>query len=233
MSDLFTRGTMLCLLAILVTSWYLLAMRVWDQARLLRAARAMADGFWSCSNLYDAVQGLNGRSPFRTVVEEGLWAKEQPGERLAEQIGVRDRISYRMQRAVDGWDKRLQSGLDLVASLAAIAPWVGLFGAACSIHRALAATAGSGPATSEALTQALSQGVIMTGTGIAVAVPVMLAHRFVVGRHVPAIDTLRDFTRDVQAVLLNGAILQPSDHQGDPAGVHAASDPGRIGSGVR
>ena len=202
--DAVIRSTLLCLLTMGLASWSLLLLRLRDQNRVLRAARAAAASFWLSPNLHDAVQRLNRASPFRTVIEAGLGAREQHRDVLAGQIALADRVTARMERSVESVGKRLESGLELVASMAATAPWVGLFGTVWGTYTALAALSAPGPETMQVIAGPVGRSLMMTGFGLAVAVPVLLAHRWVVRRNALAMSTLREFSLDARAVLLNG-----------------------------
>jgi biopolymer transport protein ExbB len=221
--DLVTRGTVICLLAMFLASWYLLLMRLKDQTLVLRAARAAEDGFWCSPNLYEAVQRLSRRSPFRVVVERGLGAAEHHDSGLVEQIAVADRITSGMQRSVDAVAKRLQSGLELVASVGATAPWVGLFGTLWGTYRVLTSAGHPELESLNSLAGPVGEALMLTGFGLAVAVPVLLVHRFVAWRNVLALASLREFALDVQAILVRGV-------NGNEAASAGQADPGMLGS---
>ena len=203
--DLVTRGTLMCLLSMFLASWYLLLTRLKDQTLVLHAARVAADGFWRSANLYEAVHRLSRKSPFRIVVERGLGAAEHQDGALVEQIAVADRITSGMQRSVDAVAKRLQSGLELVASMGATAPWVGLFGTLWGTYRALTSARALELGSLNTLAGPLGEALMLTGFGLVVAVPVLLVHRFVVWRNALALASLREFALDVQTILVRGA----------------------------
>ena len=203
--DAVMRGTLLCLLAMFVVSWYVLLMRLKDQTLVLRAARAADDGFWRSPNLYEAVQRLSRRSPFRIVVERGLGAAEPHTGVLVEQIAVADRITFGMQRSVETVAQRLQSGLELVASIGATSPWVGLFGTLWGTCRTLTSAEDLALARLHDLAEPVGEALMLSGFGLLVAVPVLLAHRLVVWRNALAIANLREFALDVQSILVRGA----------------------------
>ncbi len=70
----------------------------------------------------------------------------------------------------------LQSGLSILASVAATAPFVGLLGTVWGIHRALLAMGYSGQATLDKIAGPVGEALVMTAFGLVVAIPAVVAY---------------------------------------------------------
>ena len=70
----------------------------------------------------------------------------------------------------------LESGMTLLASVASAAPFVGLFGTVAGIYRALLGIGRSGQGSLDQVAGPVGEALIMTGLGLAVAIPAVLAY---------------------------------------------------------
>ncbi len=72
--------------------------------------------------------------------------------------------------------QRLESGLTLLASIGATAPFVGLLGTVWGIYHALANVSAAGIVQIDKVAGPVGEALIMTGLGLAVAIPAVLAY---------------------------------------------------------
>jgi biopolymer transport protein ExbB len=101
--------------------------------------------------------------------------------------------------------KRLESGLGVLASVGATAPFVGLFGTVWGIYRALIGIGVSGQATIDKVAGPVGEALIMTAVGLAVAIPAVLAYNFLVRANRGIVSELDEFVQDLMHfVLLSG-----------------------------
>ena len=75
---------------------------------------------------------------------------------------------------------RLETGLTLLATVGATAPFVGLLGTVWGIYRALIKIGASGDAAISAVAGTVGEALIMTAIGLFVAIPAVLAYNFFV-----------------------------------------------------
>ncbi|RMF48381.1 MAG: MotA/TolQ/ExbB proton channel family protein [Deltaproteobacteria bacterium] len=76
----------------------------------------------------------------------------------------------------------LERYLGLLATIGTISPLLGLLGTVVGMIEAFNVIATAGVGTPQTLGGGISQALITTATGMAVAIPVILAHRFLVGQ---------------------------------------------------
>ena len=111
--------------------------------------------------------------------------------------------------------RRLQSGQVLLATVGAVAPFVGLLGTVWGIYLALITMASAGQVSIDKIAAPVGEALIMTAAGLAVAIPAVLGYN-ILGRVIARIEAdLDGFARDVRELLAvqngqGGAYAAPS-----------------------
>jgi biopolymer transport protein ExbB len=197
--------TVLLLLAIMsMGSWYILAVKVFEQAKMGRQAKAAANDFWAAGTVTQGVAALEEGSAYQFIAASGMEAtKKHSG--LMGHIPLNDWISMSIFRAVDRVNSNMQGGLAFLATVGSVSPFVGLFGTVWGIYHALAAIGISGQASIDKVAGPVGEALIMTAIGLAVAVPAVLAYNWLVRRNKAVMDDVRGFGSDLHSVLLGAA----------------------------
>jgi len=203
--DYIARGTIIVLLIMSMSTWYVMITKFIEQALLLRQASAANRSFWSAASIRDGASALDERSALRHLVEDGLKAAAHHEGKLTEQIDRHTWITMSLQRSVDAIGNRLQGGLAVLATVGSTAPFVGLFGTVWGIYHALTAIGIAGQASIDKVAGPVGEALIMTAIGLAVAVPAVLAYNWMVRRNKVAMDRVRNFSGDLLALLVSGA----------------------------
>lgn len=200
-SDGVARTVLLLLLIMSMGSWYILIVKVLEQAKVGRQAIAAARDFWSADTVQQGAAALEAKSPFRFMAEAATTAVKKH-EGLMGHIPLNDWIAMRIQRAVDRIQGNAQGGLAFLATVGSIAPFVGLFGTVWGIYHALTAIGISGQASIDKVAGPVGEALLMTAMGLAVAVPAVLAYNWLVRRNKVLMDEVRAFGSDLHAVVL-------------------------------
>ena len=145
--DFVARGTIIILVIMSMSTWYVMVTKFIEQTLLLRQGREANRTFWTAPSIRDGANALGKRSAFRIVVEDGLNAAAHHEGTLTEQIDLPTWITMSLQRSVDAINNRLQSGLAVLATVGSTAPFVGLFGTVWGIYHALTAIGIAGQAS--------------------------------------------------------------------------------------
>ena len=185
-------------------TWYIMIVKVWEQSRLLSAARAANRTFWSGNSVTASIGTLKASSPFRYIAESGANATEHHEGTLVEQIDLHSWVTMSVQRAVDEVSNRLRGGLWVLATVGSTAPFVGLFGTVMGIYNALTAIGIAGQASIDKVAGPVGAALIMTAAGLFVAVPAVLGYNVLVSRNKTAMEQVRNFSADLHSVLLSG-----------------------------
>jgi biopolymer transport protein ExbB len=215
--DWVTRTVVIVLLAMSVVSWIVIAIK----AANLRRHRAQArgcDGFWHSADFAGGLATLESATrgaqdnPFRALAIEGRDSTNHilhldggaPGQ-LHDSLDVSDWVTRSLRNAIDDFTARLQSGLGILASVGATAPFVGLFGTVWGIYHALIGIGESGSATIDKVAGPIGEALIMTALGLAVAIPAVLGYNALVRGNKGVLHKLNRFAHDLHAYFVTGA----------------------------
>jgi len=211
-ADAVGKGAALLLFAMSVATWYLIATKTAQLWRVRRQAERALDAFWAAPHLEQAVQRIQSvapGSPFAVLAAEGAAAHAHHAKHvrggLAESLDVSEFMTRALRRAVQRASAGLDSGLALLASVGATAPFIGLFGTVWGIYHALIGIGFTGQATIDKVAGPVGEALIMTAFGIAVAVPAVLAYNFLLRAHRVIAQELDGFAHDLHAYLTTGA----------------------------
>ena len=203
-SDWIAKSVLLLLLIMSAASWYILVVKLLEQAKIARQSKAATKDFWSAGTVEQGAAALEATSPFRFIANAGLEAtKKHHG--LMGHVPLNDWVTVSIQRSVDRIQSSVQSGLSVLATVGSISPFVGLFGTVWGIYGALTAIGISGQASIDKVAGPVGESLIMTAIGLAVAVPAVLSYNWLVGRNKSAMEDVRAFGNDLHAVILGSA----------------------------
>ncbi len=193
----------LAILAIMSAgSWYIIFIKVYEQFKMGKAARAAEKSFWKAPSVQQGAAALKKTSPFRFIAETGIEATSKHVG-LLEKVDMNEWITMSIQRAIDNVHSRTQDGLAFLATVGSTAPFVGLFGTVWGIYHALTAIGIAGQASIDKVAGPVGEALIMTAFGLAVAVPAVLGYNWLVRRNKTVMEYVRSFGADLHAVLLS------------------------------
>lgn len=204
-----TLGAILfCMLVLMsVVSWIWIvgkALLLWQLQRRGRAYRhtLWADGrgvTWPAEEAGNPFSRLAGASfSVHTDVREA-------------QAADREELLLRcMNRVVGEEGARLDNGQTLLASIAAVAPFVGLFGTVWGVHHALSAISIQGAASLTQIAGPVGEALIMTALGLAVAIPALLAYNVFSRSNQMLLAQLDGFAHELHHYLITGQALPAS-----------------------
>lgn len=207
--DFVSRGTLIILLIMSFGSWYILAIKLYEQYKLRQQAKHMQETFWAAGSIEQGIAGLSQEGPFRYIAETAKDAVGKFQQSGSQEVDLNSWIIMTIQRAVDSVQARMQDGLSFLATVGSTAPFVGLFGTVWGIYHALTAIGISGQASIDKVAGPVGEALIMTAIGLAVAVPAVLSYNWLVRRNKLVMEDIRGFSSELHATLLlrgrNGA----------------------------
>ena len=218
--DAVHNAVALVLLAMSVGSWVVI---VWKTLLLRRAVvdvQRSTAAFWQAADLDAASVAIQAFD--RSVLLLPLVAAAQTQvaqSRAARSLGGAGFVAAQLTRvlrdALHTSLRRLQSGQVLLATVGAVAPFVGLLGTVWGIYLALITMASAGQVSIDKIAGPVGEALIMTAAGLAVAIPAVLGYN-ILGRVIARIEAdLDGFARDVRELLAvqngqGGAYAAPS-----------------------
>ncbi len=168
------------LLVMSLTSWYTILSKAWLFWRV-RSAAPTVQAFWQAPTIQDAVALLAEKDKediFTPMAREGMQAVDagQKGRTLNAESATSDIVTRVLRQQMNHIIAKLDTGLSLLASIGATAPFVGLLGTVWGIYRALTTVALSGSVQLEQIAGPVGEALIMTAMGLLVAIPAVLAY---------------------------------------------------------
>lgn len=177
------------LLAILVlmsaVSWYLIALKGITQYVRKRRSAQFLSFFWNASSLdavRDEISTHGVHDPFAHLTSHAMHAQAHHAKygaaKLEEAGGMQDFLTRTIKKVLDEETTRLENGLTVLATIGATAPFVGLFGTVWGVYHALIAIGMSGAGTLDKVAGPVGEALIMTGIGLAVAIPAVMGYNW-------------------------------------------------------
>jgi biopolymer transport protein ExbB len=216
-SDAVIRALLAILAIMSAASWYLIVLKgIGQLVRGRRSARFLAF-FWRATSL-EAVQDELGKhgvgEPFGHLVANSLSARahhEKFGAANLEEAGSQQEFLTRtIKKVLDEETMALESGLTVLATVGATAPFVGLFGTVWGVYHALVAIGASGSGMLDKVAGPVGEALIMTGIGLAVALPAVMGYNWLTRSNRVLTAKLEAFAFELLTFLSTGRALQSS-----------------------
>jgi biopolymer transport protein ExbB len=182
-ADTLGSTLLVVLLLMSVLSWTLIVLRVVDRWLTKKRGAAFLLRFWNAPSIDDVAAELKAashRDPFSLLTQEALQAQAHHAKhgvsRLAEAGSASDFVIRTIKKTLDGIGLSMETGLTVLATVGATAPFVGLFGTVWGVYQALVNIGLSGAGTLDKVAGPVGEALIMTGLGLAVAIPAVMAY---------------------------------------------------------
>ena len=175
--DAVSRTVACVLLAMSLASWFFIFSRALSSWRIRRAAPAL-NLFWAAPNITDGIALLalaDSEYVFAPLPTHGLAHASCPSK-LGGQVSRSDQITRVLRQQISRSTQRIESGLTILASIGATAPFVGLLGTVWGIYHALSNVSAAGIVQIDKVAGPVGEALIMTGLGLVVAIPAVLAY---------------------------------------------------------
>lgn len=216
-TDVVARIVLGLLLLGSIISWYLIVTKGVQIFRMNRRSARFLSTFWDAPNL-EAVAGhirsTGTTEPFSHLLHHGFTAVNQLSNKQEAasliDAGAPDEMLIRaLRRAIEEDKARMEFGQTFLATVASSGPFVGLFGTVWGIYHALAAISQSGQSSLDKVAGPVGEALIMTGIGLAVAIPAAIAYNSFARANRNTLTKLNSFAYDVFNFLANGIKVSP------------------------
>jgi biopolymer transport protein ExbB len=203
-ADGLIRANVYILFTMSLASWFLIFLKTWASIRARRIVRSL-DAFWSAPSIDQALAALATHDSEALVAPLAKAAIEASrtgaGGAGASWNTPSDRLTRALRSAIQSANERLESGLTVLASIGATAPFVGLLGTVWGIYHALLNIASSGSLSIEKVAGPVGEALIMTAFGLGVAIPAVLAYNSFARANRLVIARIDGFAHDLHALL--------------------------------
>lgn len=212
-ADIVSKGIFIVLLAMSMVSWYLIIVKAVRAMLARRRSQRFLAAFWDAPSL-DAVERKleqdHPDEPFSHVAYHAIVSSRHHARsganRLNEAGSMAEFLTRAIRRVIDEETARLEWGLSVLASVGSTAPFVGLFGTVWGVYHALLAIGASGQGTLDKVAGPVGEALIMTGAGLAVAIPAVLGYNSFVRSNRVVLAQLDSFAHDVYSFLTTGSL---------------------------
>ncbi|MCR6664155.1 MAG: MotA/TolQ/ExbB proton channel family protein [Luteimonas sp.] len=168
--------------------------------------------FWETPNAQDAIRFMEEQpksEPFSKVALDAAQAaahhQRHEGSRLVESLNRSEFVDRALRQAVTRESLGLESGLTILATVGATAPFVGLLGTVWGIYNALIRIGATGQADIGAVAGPVGEALIMTAIGLGVAIPAVLGYNFFVRLNRSTNNKLDTFAHDLHDFFATGS----------------------------
>ena len=121
-----------------------------------------------------------------------------------------------MQLAATEEVRRVEKGMSWLATTAGVTPFIGLFGTVWGIIDAFHGLGTSGAATLRSVAPGISEALITTAAGLAVAIPALVGYNQLTSQLRDFASRMDDFGRELLNAIENAALLTPQPPPAPP-----------------
>ncbi len=177
-ADIVVKVVMLGLLAASIWTWAIIFTHSLRLRRINRATERYEKDFWAADDI-DAFHEKRGadKLPISQVLSAGLdeWRRSTRARNI-DRSGTRERLATRMNAAVAAELDRLSDRLNILATVGAVAPFVGLFGPGWGIMRSFTASADANNTSLAVVAPGIAEALFATAIGLFAAIPAVIAY---------------------------------------------------------
>jgi len=208
-ADTLIRADVYLLFVMSLASWSLILLKTWSSLKARRVLSSV-EQFWSAPSVEQAVATLEAQdsealfAPLAAAAVEA--ARTAPGSGPPAWTASSDRLTRALRAAIGAATARLESGLTVLASIGATAPFVGMLGTVRCIYHAVLNIASSGSLSIDKVAGPVGEALIMTAFGLGVAIPAVLAYNGFARTNRLLLLQIDGFAHDLHALLAGPAI---------------------------
>jgi biopolymer transport protein ExbB len=214
-ADIVAKVLLVVLAVMSAVSWYLIVAKGIALIVRQRRSKKFLDFFWSATSL-EAVQkelSIHGvKEPFGHLTAHSLHAQqhhEKFGAGKLEEAGSEQEFLTRtIKKVLDEETTALENGLTMLATVGATAPFVGLFGTVWGVYHALITIGMTGSGMLDKVAGPVGEALIMTGIGLAVALPAVMGYNWLTRANRVLTARLDAFAFELLTFLSMGRALQ-------------------------
>ncbi len=177
-ADIVVKAVMVGLLIASIHVWWLIFSHGRGVGKLIRSSERFERDFWRAGDI-DKFYDDNGRAelPSAKVLAAGIseWRRSTAGKSI-DRDGTRERLGIAMNAAVAAEVDRLAERIGVLATIGAVAPFVGLFGTVWGIMRSFTAIAAEKNSSLDVVAPGIAEALFATAIGLFAAIPAVIAY---------------------------------------------------------
>ncbi|MBK0025604.1 tonB-system energizer ExbB [Stenotrophomonas sp. S48] len=175
-ADVVVKAVMIALALASLATWTVLLAKGWELQRQARALRAARTQLLSAPQLpaepQDATLGQGTAAAMLLAARTEL----QLSTGLADRAGIKERVASRLDRIELDTARMQRRGIGVLASIGAVAPFVGLFGTVWGIMNSFIGIAHSNTTNLAVVAPGIAEALLATALGLVAAIPAVLVY---------------------------------------------------------
>ena len=193
-----------------VISWSIIFIRLTRMMSVKSRNKKTLAAFWQSQNLTEAQQNVSKDSSviariLRDVLPSYQTYINQKDKLsgLQSQLSLKDFLTLNIRNAMSQVLRQFDGGLVALASIGAVAPFIGLFGTVWGIFNALMDISQQGQVSIATVSAPIGEALVATAMGLFVAIPAVLAYNAITRLNRNLSQDLDAFAHDLYVFLLN------------------------------
>jgi biopolymer transport protein ExbB len=218
-ADMVVKAVMIGLAAASVATWTVLLAKGWELARERAQLQRAAALLGSSVQLPPSDSDPQLQAPAVQALVDAAHAELRLSARGGDPAGIKERIGSRLERIELAAARQSRRGIGVLASIGAIAPFVGLFGTVWGIMNSFVGIAQSNTTNLAVVAPGIAEALLATALGLVAAIPAVVIYN----HFTRVLAGLRALVGDVSA-----AVQQLVSRDLDRAALHAGPGMARL-----
>lgn len=194
-ADWVVQAVMLCLVLASLATWTVLIAKVLELTRTARALRAAHQVLNESAGLGDT----RGNPALQRGLARDMLEAAHTELRLSADAqnrdGIKERLASRLERIELAAARQLRAGTGILATIGAVAPFVGLFGTVWGIMNSFIGIAESNTTNLAVVAPGIAEALLATAMGLVAAIPAVVIYNHFTRR----LASLRGISGDISA----------------------------------
>jgi biopolymer transport protein ExbB len=174
-ADVVVKSVMIGLLLASMATWTVWLAKTIELARAKRQARTARRILLSAHNLAQVAQATSARSNVVARLVAAAEGEIQESPELRPE-GVKERLTWQLDRIEAAAGRRVARGMNILATIGAVAPFVGLFGTVWGIMNSFVGISRAHTTNLAVVAPGIAEALLATAFGLAAAIPAVVIY---------------------------------------------------------
>jgi len=175
-ADLLVKGALICLVLASIATWTVWLAKTFELVAAKRAARRALVALAQARSIPDAADELGRSKTIAGKMVQAAVAELRLSDDTMEREGIKERIASRLERIEAQGGRRMMRGTGILATIGAIAPFVGLFGTVWGIMNSFIGISKSQTTNLAVVAPGIAEALLATAFGLAAAIPAVVIY---------------------------------------------------------
>jgi biopolymer transport protein ExbB len=175
-ADIVVQGVMIGLAFASVVTWTVWLAKTIELLALRRKVKAALDAISSARSLEEAVRraGITDSAVGRLL--EAAVKELQLSSDVSDKEGIKERVASRLERIEAAYGRRIARGTNVLATIGATGPFVGLFGTVWGIMNSFIGISKSHTTSLAVVAPGIAEALLATALGLVAAIPAVVIY---------------------------------------------------------